>query len=153
MCEPGVDLQAFPDDWIQTERGYRPLLEAARAEMAAYVNSDDDDLVFVENASDGCNSFLRSLRLQVPRSQLQLPSPVPCAIRQSLASTTIEWIVCCVLYCVAWRQGAVPVLGLRYGEAGPLSLRDASASPDCYVWTKSRAVDLLYCRVDTVRYS
>jgi len=74
MTQYQQQCEAFPDDWIQTERGYRPLLEAARAEMAAYVNSDDDDLVFVENASDGCNSFLRSLRLQPGDKVLYLSS-------------------------------------------------------------------------------
>ena len=44
-CSPGhghltqgsARVQAFPDDWIQTERGYRPLLESARGVVSEYV--------------------------------------------------------------------------------------------------------------------
>lgn len=37
------------------------LLTAARAEVAAFVGADPDDLVFVRNATEGANAVLRSL--------------------------------------------------------------------------------------------
>lgn len=40
------------------------LLDAARAEVAAFVGADAADLVFVPNATTGVNSILRSLRFQ-----------------------------------------------------------------------------------------
>ncbi|HXW25984.1 MAG TPA: aminotransferase class V-fold PLP-dependent enzyme [Xanthobacteraceae bacterium] len=40
-----------------------PALRAAAARLAAFVGSEADDLVFVENATAGCNTVLRSLRL------------------------------------------------------------------------------------------
>jgi isopenicillin-N epimerase len=40
-----------------------PALRAARARLAAFVGAQPDDLVFVENATAGCNTLLRSLPL------------------------------------------------------------------------------------------
>lgn len=53
-----------PDRWIQSRgagEGYRDYLEEARSAIAAYVGADAANLVFVENASGGCNAFMRSL--------------------------------------------------------------------------------------------
>ena len=51
-------VEANPDRWFRSD--YRPLQTQQRLRIAAYVKSRDDDLVFVENASAGCNAFLRS---------------------------------------------------------------------------------------------
>jgi isopenicillin-N epimerase len=40
-----------------------PALRAAAARLAAFVGSEAKDLVFVENATAGCNTVLRSIRL------------------------------------------------------------------------------------------
>jgi isopenicillin-N epimerase len=40
-----------------------PALRAAAARLAAFVGSEANDLVFVENATAGCNTVLRSIRL------------------------------------------------------------------------------------------
>lgn len=56
--------EADPDIWIQSQQpgeGYRWYLKEARAQIAAYVGADAANLVFVENASGGCNAFMRSL--------------------------------------------------------------------------------------------
>jgi selenocysteine lyase/cysteine desulfurase len=53
-----------PDTWIQQPQGYRGFLETARAAIAEYVGAGSEDVVFVENASAGCNAFLRSLSFQ-----------------------------------------------------------------------------------------
>jgi isopenicillin-N epimerase len=44
-------------------RELEPLLDAARAELAAFVGADPADLVFVPNATAGVNAVLRSLDL------------------------------------------------------------------------------------------
>ena len=44
-------------------REIEPLLDAARREVAAFVNADPEDLVFVPNATAGVNAVLRSLDL------------------------------------------------------------------------------------------
>ncbi len=59
--------EADPDIWIQS--GYKMLLTEAREAMADYVGADPDNLVFVENASGGCNSFIRSVAAQFPAAQ------------------------------------------------------------------------------------
>ena len=59
--------EADPDIWIGS--GYRTLLTEAREAMADYVGADSDNLVFVENASGGCNSFIRSVAAQFPAAQ------------------------------------------------------------------------------------
>jgi isopenicillin-N epimerase len=61
--------EADPDVWIQSAEegaGYRPMLAAAREAIAGYVGAEAANLVFVENASGGCNSFIRSVAAQLP---------------------------------------------------------------------------------------
>jgi isopenicillin-N epimerase len=50
-----------------------PQLAAVRTQVAAFVHCDSDDLVFVRNATDGCNAVLRSLRLE-PDDEIVLTS-------------------------------------------------------------------------------
>src|SRR5881392_2741447 len=44
-------------------RELEPLLDAARAEVAAFVGADAEDIAFVPNATAGVNAVLRSLDL------------------------------------------------------------------------------------------
>lgn len=53
------EVELNPDDWFRY-RMYH-LFDAARAQVAAYVKANTSDLVFVPNASHGCNSVLRSV--------------------------------------------------------------------------------------------
>ncbi|MBE9206562.1 aminotransferase class V-fold PLP-dependent enzyme [Nostoc sp. LEGE 06077] len=43
-------------------RKWEPLLDNARTKLATFINADVQDLVFVQNATTGINSVLRSLR-------------------------------------------------------------------------------------------
>ncbi|EGD80930.1 hypothetical protein PTSG_01513 [Salpingoeca rosetta] len=56
-----TQMEARPDDWFRG--GYQRLLDATRAQLAAYVSANADDVVFVENASSGVNAVLRSFPL------------------------------------------------------------------------------------------
>jgi selenocysteine lyase/cysteine desulfurase len=44
-------------------RELEPLLDAARAEVAAFVGAEAEDIAFVQNATAGVNAVLRSLDL------------------------------------------------------------------------------------------
>ncbi len=46
------------------QRELEPLLDGARAELAAFLKAQADDLVFVSNATAGVNAVARSLRFQ-----------------------------------------------------------------------------------------
>eukprot|EP01052_Picozoa_sp_SAG31_P032761 SAG31_NODE_3625_length_4056_cov_1.750126_4_plen_101_part_00 len=71
QTEPARAACSDPDLWIQSNtEGYRAFLDDARTEVAEYVGAEPQDLVFVENASAGCNSFLRSLMDLRPGSKI-----------------------------------------------------------------------------------
>src|SRR5262245_59150325 len=53
-------MEADPIDFLLRRLG--ALLDAARAELAAYLGADAADLVFVPNATAGVNAVVRSLR-------------------------------------------------------------------------------------------
>lgn len=55
-------LEAQPVRFLQRE--FEPLLDAARAELAAFLHCQPDDLVFIQNATAGVNAVVRSLALR-----------------------------------------------------------------------------------------
>lgn len=57
-----AQLEAEPVRFMARE--LEPLLDAARARLAAFVGAAPEDLVFVTNATTGVNAVLRSLRFQ-----------------------------------------------------------------------------------------
>ena len=57
------ELEAEPVDFLHTARTLPGRLAAARAELAAFIGAQRDDLVFVPNATWGGNVVARSLRL------------------------------------------------------------------------------------------
>lgn len=54
-----AQMEAQPVRFLQRE--FEPLLDAARAELAAFLKTRPDDLVFVHNATAGVNAVVRSL--------------------------------------------------------------------------------------------
>jgi isopenicillin-N epimerase len=59
-----------------------PALRAAAARLAAFVGARADDLVFVENATAGCNTVLRSLRL-APGDEILVTDHGDTAVRKA----------------------------------------------------------------------
>ncbi|MFO7609091.1 MAG: aminotransferase class V-fold PLP-dependent enzyme [Candidatus Krumholzibacteriia bacterium] len=58
------ELEAEPVDFLSTRRTLPARLAAARAELAAYLGADRDELVFVTNATTALNVAARSLCLE-----------------------------------------------------------------------------------------
>ena len=56
-----MHIEANPDAWFRYEMC--SALDKVRSKIAAYVGADTDDVVFVDNASHGVNSVLRSLEV------------------------------------------------------------------------------------------
>jgi isopenicillin-N epimerase len=57
-----AEMEANPVEFLGRRSG--ELLASARAELAAYLGADADDLAFVPNATTGVNTVARSLHLQ-----------------------------------------------------------------------------------------
>lgn len=75
-------LEAQPVRFMARDLG--GLLDAARAEVAAFVGADPADLVFVSNATEGVNAVLRSLTL-APGDELLTTSHGYNAVKNALA--------------------------------------------------------------------
>ena len=56
------DLEANP--MVALERAFEPRLDAARAEVAQFLDADPEGMVVVPNATAGVSTVLRSLRLR-----------------------------------------------------------------------------------------
>lgn len=76
MCELGQEIEAAPANFIR--KSFRTRLRNQIDNFADYVGANADDLVFVENATAGCNAVLRSLVLtpgdEIVISTLAYPS-------------------------------------------------------------------------------
>jgi selenocysteine lyase/cysteine desulfurase len=60
-------MEACPNDWFRfTMWDY---INPVRARMAAYIGSNVNDTVFVENASSGVNAVIKSLARIAPSGQ------------------------------------------------------------------------------------
>src|SRR5205823_2176318 len=108
MLEPGVDFLnhgsfgATPRVVLAAQRAWRDRMEAepvrflardveteldaARAELAAFLGADPDDLAFLPNATAGFNSVLRSLALQ-PGEELLTTDHA-----YNAAKNALEWV-------------------------------------------------------------
>lgn len=58
-----LELEEQPVDFLSRYRRYPELIDAAKAELAAYVGADTRNLVFATNATEGLNAVARSLEL------------------------------------------------------------------------------------------
>ncbi len=87
-----IAVQQVQEDWrrrmerqpVRFMRELGPRLRAAAARLAAFVGADADGLVFVENATQGANAVLRSLRFR-PGDRIVATDHIYNAVRTTLA--------------------------------------------------------------------
>jgi isopenicillin-N epimerase len=131
-----------------------PLLEAARADVAAFVGADPADLVFVPNATTGVNTVLRSLDL-APGDELLVTDHTYGACRvavDAVAAAAGARVVCARVPFPLASPGEVldAVLG-AVGPATRLALLDHVTSPTALVLPIAQLVAALAERgVDTL---
>jgi isopenicillin-N epimerase len=81
-------LEANPVRFLHRE--IEPLLDEARAALAAFLDADSDDLAFVTNATTGVNTVLRSLRF-APGDELLTTNHEYNASRNALDFAASQW--------------------------------------------------------------
>ena len=114
-----------------------PALRAAAARLAAFVGARADDLVFVENATAGCNAVLRSLRF-APGDEILVTDHGYPAVRKAA-----EYVVARAGACVV--EAAVPfpledaaqvvsAVAARLGPRTRLAIFDHVTSPTAIIF-------------------
>ena len=176
MLEPGVDFLnhgsfgATPRVVLAAQRAWRDRMEAepvrflardveteldaARAELAAFLGADPDDLAFLPNATAGFNSVLRSLALQ-PGEELLTTDHA-----YNAAKNALEWVaertgVRVVIATVPFPiRDPDEVVGAVVGAISPrtrLALLDHVTSPTALIFPVQRLVQELAARgIDTL---
>lgn len=131
-----------------------PLLDAARAEVAAFVGAQAEDLVFVRNATSGVNAVLRSLAL-APGDELLTTSHVygAClqAMRHVAARAGARVVVVPVPFPLRSADEVVDAILEALTPRTRIALVDHVTSPTALVLPIARVVAALEARgVDTL---
>lgn len=131
-----------------------PLLDAARAEVAAFVGARPEDLVFVRNATAGVNAVLASLRLE-PGDELLTTDHVyhAChnALRHVCARTGARVVVAAVPFPIAGPDEALAAVLAGVSARTRLALIDHITSPTGIVLPVAEIVAALAQRgIDTL---
>lgn len=131
-----------------------PLLDAARAEVAAFVGARPEDLVFVRNATAGVNAVLASLRLE-PGDELLTTDHVyhAChnALRHVCARAGARVVVAPLPFPIAGPDEAVAAVLAGAGARTRLALIDHVTSPTGVVLPVAEIVGALAQRgIDTL---
>jgi isopenicillin-N epimerase len=134
---------------VRFMRELEPLLDGVRAELAAFVGADAEDLVFVENATTGVNTVLRSLRL-ASGAELLTTSQAYNACRIALdavaAASGARVVVAHVPFPVSSPDEVVEAVLAAVTPATRLALLDHVASPTGLVLPVERLVPELQAR-------
>lgn len=131
-----------------------PLLDAARAELAAFVGSNADDLAFVPNATAGVATVIRSLEL-APGDELLTTDHAYNACRNQLdavaARAGARVVVAKVPFPIAGPDGVSRPILEAAGPRTKLLLLDHVTSPTALVFPVERIVAELADRgIDTL---
>ena len=135
-------------------REYEPLLDEARAAVAALVGADEGDLAFVTNATAGVNTVLRSLDL-APGDELLTTDHAYPACRNALeyvaARAGARVVVAPIPFPIAGADDVVNAVIARVTPRTRLALIDHITSPTALIFPIDRLVAELQARgVDTL---
>jgi isopenicillin-N epimerase len=112
-------------------------LRAAAARLAAFVASEATDLVFVENATAGCNTVLRSLRL-APGDEILVTDHGYAAVRKAAeyaaARAGARVVEAAVPFPLADPAKIVAAVAARLGPRTRLAVLDHVTSPTAIVF-------------------
>ena len=140
-------MEREPVDFLVREL---PALTAqARAELAAFVDADPADLVFLPNATAGINAVLRSLRFE-PGDELLTTSHVYAACLKTLrfvaARSGARMVVAPVPFPIAGEDEVIAPLLAAVTPRTRLALVDHVSSPTALVFPVERLVRELQAR-------
>ncbi len=127
------------------ERELRPLLREAAATLANHLGAEGDDLVFVDNATTGCNAVLRSLDLR-PGDEILVTNlgygAVAKAVRYAAARSGATVVTAEIPLPLPDAQAAVAAVAARLGSRARLAIFDHVASSSALVLPVARLVRL-----------
>ncbi|HEV2958032.1 MAG TPA: aminotransferase class V-fold PLP-dependent enzyme [Xanthobacteraceae bacterium] len=119
------------------ERELPPALRAAAARLAAFVGARAEDLVFVENATAGCNAVLRSLRF-APGDEIVLTDHGYPAVRKAAeyvaARTGARVVEAAVPFPLSDPAQVVAAVSSRLGPRTRLAVLDHIASSTAVIF-------------------
>ncbi len=117
-------------------REYQQLLDAARAEVAAFLGADTDGLAFVANATTGVNAALRALELGPGDALVVTDHEYPAcrnAAHRIAAERGFEVVTASVPYPIASEEQAVDAVVSAFGSATRALLIDHVTSQTALV--------------------
>ncbi|MBZ4419645.1 aminotransferase class V-fold PLP-dependent enzyme [Myxococcus sp. RHSTA-1-4] len=137
-------LEAEPVRFLHRE--VEPLLDEARAALAAFLDADADDLAFVTNATTGVNTVLRSLRF-APGDELLTTDHEYNASRNALEFAASRWGAKVVVAKLPWpvpsAQAVVDTVLAHVTPRTRLLLVDHVSSQTAVVMPVARLISVL----------
>jgi isopenicillin-N epimerase len=157
---PVLDAQRAWQDRMEEEpvrffsRDLEGLLDGARAELAAFIHADPDELAFVPNATAGFNTILHALRLE-PGDELLTTDHAYNAARNAMehvaAGSGARVIIAPVPFPVSSPEVIVETVLAHATDRTRLALLDHITSPTAVIFPIERLVSELASRgIDTL---
>jgi isopenicillin-N epimerase len=129
------------------ERELPPALRAAAARLAAFVRARAEDLVFVENATAGCNTLLRSLAF-APDDEILVTDHGYPAVRKAAAYVAARAgarvVEAAVPFPIADAAQVVAAAAARLGPRTRLAIFDHITSPTAIIFPIRELITLCH---------
>jgi isopenicillin-N epimerase len=140
-------MEAHPDRFLRYERPR--LLRAAAANLARFVRAQEQDIVFVENATSGINAVVRSLNFR-PGDEILTTTHVYNAVRQTIRDvcrrTGAKLIEAPINLPVSNAEGLILPLKKALNRRTKLVVLDHIASPTGLIFPVQRLAALAHAR-------